>query len=309
MTRRSFLGGTSGAALALAGGPRVSGTTLRGADATPSGTPLTNAAGSGDVLSDEFVLTVGSRTLTPRCVSPKGDRLAAKPLLLLNLCADRETALKAQPYCVGVSWFLAHGHRAVSFDLPNHGQRVDQYGEGIQAWRNAWVAGEDRFSQFVEEASAVIGKCIERGYAEPGRVVVYGISRGGYLALRLLAADPRITAVAAIGPVTDWRDLTEFAAEKSQQELADTRLARWASALAGKRIFMVIGDSDRRVSTLSCCRFFLDLQEANAGLQGEASPVEFHCARMAEPGHTVDEVWRQRGAEFLLRASVGSDPP
>ena len=179
MTRRTFLGETGGAALALAGGARISSTTLRGADASRSGAASTNAAGSGEVLSDEFVLTVGSRTITPRCVSPKGDRLGA---------------------------------------------------------------------------------------------------------------------AAVIAPVTDWRDLTEFAAEMSQQELADTRLARWAAALAGKRIFMVIGDSDRRVSTLSCCRFFLDLQEAKAGLSRPDSPVEFHTVRMAEPGHTVDDAWRQRGA-------------
>jgi acetyl esterase/lipase len=188
----------------------------------------------------------------------------------------------------------------VSFDLPNHGPRRDQFGEGIQGWRNAWVAGEDRLAQAVEEAKAVVGWCVEHGRAEPGRVVVYGISRGGYLALRLLAADPRIAAAAAIAPVTDWRDLAEFSAEKGRQDLAALTLTRYATALAGKRIFVVIGNADDRVSTLSCCRLFLALEEANAGAPRHPSPVEFHCAPMSQPGHVVDDSWRKLAADFLL---------
>jgi len=245
---------------------------------------------------------IDQRTIVPRLVSPPTTRLARHPLLLLNLCADRETALTVEPYCLGVRTFLARGHRALSFDLPDHGARVGPFGEGIAGWRNAWVAGEDRFSQAVEEAKAVIERCFERGLAEPGRVVVYGISRGGYLALRLLAADARVAAAAAVAPVTDWRDLAEFSTERTRENLAAARLANSAPALAGKRIFLVIGDADQRVNTLSCCRFFLALAEANAHPNAGAARLEFHCARMAQPGHAVDDFWRQRAAEFLLQA-------
>lgn len=301
MTRRTFLGGTGGAILACGWGRGHSAEAPPGESPTAADGATPRPARSDDVVSEEFTVNVGGRKLVPRLVSPRKDRLARKPLLLLNLCADRETALTVEPYCLGVQLFLARGHRALSFDLPNHGQRVDQYGEGIQGWRNAWIQGEDRFRQFVEEASAVVARCLERGLAEPGRVVVYGISRGGYLALRLLAADPRVAAAAAVGPVTDWRELTEFATEKAREDLAGVRLARYAEALVGKRIFMVIGDSDQRVSTRSCCRFFLELVEANVRHGVAVAPIEFHCAPMSEPGHTVDDVWRVRAAEFLLR--------
>jgi len=252
---------------------------------------------------EEFEVSIAGRTVRPKLISPRKEFLARRPLLLLSLSADRETALTVEPYCLAVRLALAQGHRALSFDLPNHGCRIDEYGAGIQGWRNAWLAGRDRFKEFVEEAMAVIGRCIERDYAEEGRVVVYGISRGGYLALRLLAADVRIAAVSAIAPVTDWRELSEFSAERNRDDLAAVRLAHYKEALAGKPIFMVIGNADDRVSTLSCSRFFLDILEANARQSRLTSWVEFHCAAMSKTGHTVDDSWRQLGADFLMNVA------
>lgn len=292
-------------ALALGAAAGDTNRTPSAATRTRAGDPTTEASVDRDTVADDFEVTVGQRRVAARLLSPAPTRLSPRPLLLLNLCADRTTALTVEPYNLGVRLFLERGHRALSFDLPNHGPRADAFGEGIQGWRNAWVAGEDRFAQAVEEASAVIGRCLERGHAEAGRVVVYGISRGGYLALRLLAADARVAAAAAIAPVTDWRDLSEFAAEKERAELAELRLARYVGALAGKPIFLAIGNADERVSTLSCCRFFHELQEANAAQGHTAAPVEFHCAPMSKAGHVVDDLWRRRGAEFLLRMAAG----
>jgi pimeloyl-ACP methyl ester carboxylesterase len=255
---------------------------------------------AGDVLYNDIAITVGSRVVKARLASPPAARMAPKPLLLLSLCSDRETALTVAPFSIGAEAFLARGHRAVGLDLPDHGERVGAYGEGIRAWRNAWVDGHDRFRMFLEEAGALIGHCLQAGLAEPGRVVVYGISRGGYLALRLLAEDQRVAGAAAIAPVTDWRNLDEFSADRDRKDLEATSLSHQADALAGKRVFLVIGTSDHRVSTRSCCRFFVDLLEASARRNLLSPPVEFHCVGMAEPGHAVDDSWRRRGAEFLI---------
>jgi hypothetical protein len=303
MTRRDFLC-RAGATAALAG-PAAGAAADTAAGEAPARTGSAAAAAKdAGWTSEEFTVRVGPRPLLARLLSPAKDRLAANPLLLLTLAGDRQTALTVPPACLGASAFLARGHRALSFDLPDHGQRADRYGKGIQAWRNAWVAGEDRFAHFVEEAGAVIGRCIETGRVAPGRVVAYGISRGGYLALRLLAADSRVAAAAAIGPVTDWRELAEFAAERGRTDVGDLRLSRWVEGLAGKRVFIVIGNADARVSTVSCCRFLLDLAEANARRGRADLPLEFHCAEMAESGHVVDDAWRVRGADFLLRAAL-----
>ena len=42
--------------------------------------------------------------------------------------------------------------------------------------------------------------------------MVYGVSRGGYMGLRLAAADRRVCGVVGMAPCTDWSHLHEFQA-------------------------------------------------------------------------------------------------
>jgi dienelactone hydrolase len=296
MTRRKFLHRSGTAAALLC---EAAWSPARTPDDKPPQQVATIPGAMHAFATRELAVQVGERTIQTRLLSP--ERLAPRPMLLLSLTSDRHTALQVQPYCIGAMTFVAAGHRALSFDLPNHGERVDNHGEGIRGWRNAWVDGTNPFAAFLEEASAVITRCLQEGWTEAGRVVAYGVSRGGYLALRLLAHDSRVGAAAAIAPVTDWRDLTEFAAERTREDLGDLRLSQYAAALAGKRVFLVIGNADDRVSTRSCSRLFIDLLEANARRGQTSFPGEFHCAAMSEPGHVVDDSWRQAAAEFLLK--------
>lgn len=297
MTRRNFLKAIGGAELLV--------------QSSLSASPLDTALNTGVIgqpgqqhqpsVSHEFEIEVGDRPITAKMISPPAERLAAHPLLLLTLASDRETSLTLHPYSIAADLFLAQGHRVVSFDLPNHGQRLDKYGEGLTGWRNAFVDGRDPLAMAVEEASAVISWSIHSGLTDPGRAVVYGISRAGYLALRLLAADARVAAAAAVAPVTDWSRLTEFAGDRQKKYLTTISLSRYVDQLTGKPIFIVIGNSDDRVSTLSCSRFFLDLLEANERHGHDISGIEFICTKMAETGHSVDDSWRLMAAEYLIK--------
>ncbi len=300
ITRRNFLQGVGGSGLLIQSSLAV----------LPQYSALskeTQALGQnkkeqvGPVVSQEFKVEVDGHTIIPRLISPQPERLAAKPLLLLNLSTSREVSLTVHPYLLAANLFLKQGHRVLSFDLPNQGTRADKYGEGLVGWRNAFVDGKDPFTMFVKEASAVISWSIEAGLADPGRIVIYGISRSGYLALRLLAVDTRVAAVAAIAPVTDWGVLAEFAADRKREYLPKLNLSLYVEQLTGKPIFLVINNSDDRVSALTCSRFFLDLLEANVRKGRGTSKIEFISSAMAAPGHSVDDSWRQMGAEFLLK--------
>lgn len=252
-----------------------------------------------DYLTEEFAVQIGRRSLVARLLSPPSERLSERPGLLLTFASDRESALSVEPYCLVARVFLGHGHRALSFDLPSHGARVDAYGSGIPGFRNAVVDGHDPFARFVEDGMAVLGRCVDTGVASPGRVAVCGTSRGGYCALRLLAADPRITAGAGFAPVTDWRDLSEFAADRERSDVANLRLSGFADSFAGKAVFLAIGNHDERVNTASCCRFYLDLVESNTRHGHRADRVDFYCTDDA--GHSMGEAWYRRGTEFLLK--------
>ena len=180
----------------------------------------------------EFSIEVSGKPLT--CSLAEPDELSDRPALLLNFAADRSATLNTEPYNITPRMFLDAGHRAASFDLPCHGDReVPGEPRGIAGFCAEWRRGNDVFAGFVDEGRAVIDALIERNLGEPGGIFVSGTSRGGYCALRLMAADERIKAAAAFSPVTDWRVLREFAEVKEASEIADLALPRFAGALAG----------------------------------------------------------------------------
>ena len=253
--------------------------------------------GKGMVDWREFSVDVFGQPLTCLLAEPK--ELSDRPALLLHFAADRTAALKTEPYSITPSMFLAAGHRAASFDLPCHGDReVPGHPRGITGFCAEWQRGVDVFAGFVDEGRAVIDTLIERKLAEPSRIFVSGTSRGGYCALRLMAADERIAAAAAFSPVTDWRILREFAEVKDAPEVADLALTQFAGSVAGRAVWTAIGNSDARVGTDACLRF------AEAVLRAE-SEAEFSSSRfilhvVPEKDHQLSDVWRRRGGDYLL---------
>jgi pimeloyl-ACP methyl ester carboxylesterase len=79
-------------------------------------------------------------------------------------------------------------------------------------------------------------------------VTLVGVSRGGYLALRL-AQRPEVRQVIAFSPVTDLSRLREF-----RGVTVPGQYALDPKPLVGKRLFVVIGSNDGRVGTNACLR-------------------------------------------------------
>ena len=253
--------------------------------------------GNAMVSWKEFSVEVKGRPLT--CLLAEPEELSDRPALLLNFAADRTATLKTEPYNITPSMFLAAGHRALSFNLPYHGDReVPGQPRGIVGFCAEWQRGVDVFAGFVDEGRAVIDTLIERRLAAPGRIFVSGTSRGGYCALRLMAADDRIGAAAAFSPVTDWRILKEFAEIRDTPGIADLALTHFAGALAGRAVWAAIGNCDARVGTDACLRF------AEAVLRVEAeegcSSSRFVLHVVPEKEHQLSENWRRCGGQYLL---------
>ena len=147
----------------------------------------------------EFAVEVKGQSLTcllagtEGIVRPSGDAA--------QLAADRTSTLKSEPYSITPRMFIDAGHRALSFDLPCHGDRaLPGQPRGIAGFFAEWRRGKDVFTGFVDEGRAVVDALIRRNLAEPGHIYVSGTSRGGYCALRLMAADERVRAAAAFSP-------------------------------------------------------------------------------------------------------------
>jgi dienelactone hydrolase len=277
-------------------------TVAQGEASAPS-SPATRGA----MKLSEFPIRVGDRTLRVLLAEPEEGRLAHDSALLLTFSSTSREAMTVAPYDESAKAFVAAGHRALSFDLPEHGDRVTPGREaGIAGMCQALVAGQDPFGLFVVDGRAAVDACLQRGLARAGRVFACGVSRGGYCALRLAAADPRIGGVATFAPVTDWRTLREFAHVKSRNDVAALNLENYAAKLAGRPVWLAIGNRDDRVGTDCCTRFVLRLLEAEARLGLRESHLYFQVVDDS-PGHSLDLRWRRAGADFLVkRATAGS---
>lgn len=225
------------------------------------------------------------------------DQAQASNALLLTFSSTRQSAFYEEPQEIPARLFADAGHAVVSFDLPHHGEQVNAFGQGIDGFCAAFCAGVDPFAQFIEQGLAVIDACLAQGVGQGG-IVVCGVSRAAYCALRLAAADHRIRAVAALAPVTDWRRLREFAAVRDQPTVAALALDHWAKPLADRPLYLAIGHHDERVGSDACVRFVLQLMTARQTQPDPPPALQFYL--VDSPGHSLANAWRRAGAEFLL---------
>jgi len=234
----------------------------------------------------------GSSGKPCRALLRSSTQVADQPMFLLNLAKDCAGTLNDHPYRLASDVFLAAGHHVGSFDLPNHGENANQFGEGLDGMAAAIAAGVNVFEQIQSTSQALIKIALQQGLIAPGRAFASGTSRGGLSALHAAAASPDIAA-AAIAPVTHLPVLREFA------PLADSPLIQAANAsallerLATKPIFIAIGLSDSRVGTSHCLEFFARLQQ----LHGP------HLSLLhVDPGegHRASDASHYRAAAFLL---------
>jgi dienelactone hydrolase len=144
----------------------------------------------------------------------------------------------------------AAGWLSLSVDLPAHGAdaRATESTSPLFAWRQRALAGEAFIDRFTGQLRAVLDYGVSAGAVDPRRIVVVGFSRGGFLALHAAAADARITSVAAIQPVTDLLQLSEW--QGVPASVADPLGVRaLVPTLVGRRIWLSIGWQDTRVGT------------------------------------------------------------
>jgi dienelactone hydrolase len=248
--------------------------------------------------TSEFPIESQGEKLT--CLLAEPERLAARPALLILLTGTRQMSLTNETSGITAKSFLDAGHRVLSFDLPSHGDRLAPWKTtDLHGFCEAFLAGHDPFERVVADGRAAVDAVLSRGLTVPSRLMLSGVSRGGYCALRLAADEPRIAATAALAPVTDWRALTEFAAAKDRPDVAALDLEHRAARLAGKALFIAIGSSDHRVGTERCARLVAALLEAEAAMPLNQSRLDFHFVHNTD-NHRLGNEWYAAAGRYLL---------
>ena len=139
----------------------------------------------------------------------------------------------------------------VSIDPPCHGGHLyPGKSEGLPGWAELAVDEHDFVADFNVRLKQVLDHLIDvEELVDPDRIAVAGTSRGGFLALRYAAFDPRVACAVGYAPVTDLRQLSEFAIAASVPFVDELSLAAHLDPLVGRPVYIVIGDRDVRVGT------------------------------------------------------------
>lgn len=220
------------------------------------------------------------------------------PTLLLFAWSGVNT-LALDPYRRIGQLLYARGWNVVSLDLPCHGDdRRPGEPEELAGWAARARQGEDFVAPFQRRVNELIAHLIDIGRADPARIVAAGTSRGGFMAFQAAMANSVIRAVAAFGPVTDLRALTEFAGQADNPLIQRLALERGALKLAGRAVWMAIGQTDERVDTRKAVAFAQALTEANQ-TQDRAGAITLRL--MDTPGHASLPEWHDEAAEWVLR--------
>ncbi|MBI5773239.1 MAG: prolyl oligopeptidase family serine peptidase [Verrucomicrobia bacterium] len=197
--------------------------------------------------------------------------------------------------------FLAKdGWLLVSVDLPSHGQEMRPKGDsGLGGWRARINNGEDPVADVTGRLSRVLDHLLTEKLADSERIAALGTSRGGFVAFHFAAADKRVKCAAGFAPVTDLAALSEFRFAETNALVQRLALERHADALAGRALWLVIGDRDARVSTDAAIRFARHVTAVSLEKKLPAL-VELHV--VSEPkGHTVPAGYAEKAAEWFRK--------
>ena len=191
------------------------------------------------------------------------------------------------------------GFLLASLDLPGHGTaHRENEPEGLAAWRHRSDREDHFVSRFTTNFKIILDLLIENGYSDPARIAVCGTSRGGFMALQATAVDQRIRATAAFAPVTALSALREFKGASNTDHIDALSLYSRANRLAGRSLWLVIGDRDERVGTDDCIAFARRVTTLSLE---QSKPADVTLIVQPEPkGHTTPEGSPDKAAEWIL---------
>jgi len=163
-----------------------------------------------------------------------------------------------------------------------HVLRVPVSWPGLRHVAAAARDGNDLFDEENARLRAVNAKAIEAGLSAPGRTVLMGGSRDGFIALDAMAHIPEIGAAIACQTVTVWPYLGEFKGMEGNAILQKHDLQEHASMMAPRPVLLQIGYNDERVGTAPCRELAEHLEQVYDKM-GAADRTELHV--LAIKGH------------------------
>jgi CubicO group peptidase (beta-lactamase class C family)/dienelactone hydrolase len=221
---------------------------------------------------------------------------APAPILFVFANEIRETLQNVSYNKIGML-LAPQGFVSVAIDLPCHGENVvPREPQGLDGWAARLKNDKDPIPAVVKDASAVLNYLIAEGYADPSKVTACGTSRGGFSAIHFAAGEPRVRCVAAFAPVTDLLALREFQGMGDHARTNELALGKLADKLAGRPVWMCIGNYDERVDTDRAIAFTREVVKASVEGKKPAL-IELHVTTSI--GHTIHPTAHDEAAVWI----------
>ncbi len=229
-----------------------------------------------------------------------GDKSATPVPTLFVLSGTIEETLGDPYYRQSGNLLAEEGYLCVSVDLPCHGLQLrSDEPNGLAGWRFRAERGEDFVAETVSRLNRVLDHLIQTGRTDARKVAACGTSRGGFIAIHFAARDDRVKCVAAFAPVTDLEVLREFKGLAQDPHVRPLALSRQADRLAGRPVWLIIGDQDRRVGTDNTISLARQITSASLAKK-LSSQIELHV--LPEPrGHTTPPGAAKQAEEWIRR--------
>lgn len=189
------------------------------------------------------------------------------------------------------------GVASFALDVPCHGidSRPNEP-QGMEGWRARLESDEDFVAPFNQKISSIIDHLIAEGYSDPDRIAMVGTSRGGFMGLHAMAAEPRIRWGIAFAPVTELPILGEFHGLENHPLTKSLALLNVADQLVGRPLWMCIGSTDERVGTDALIAFSRKIVAASVA-KDLSPPVELHI--LQTEGHRIHATAHEEAAHWL----------
>lgn len=198
-----------------------------------------------------------------------------------------------------IAYWRAQGWNVL---VPDHRGSTGHGRAYQQALRGRW--GELDVSDTVD----AVAHAHRRGWGSPGQTAIVGSSAGGFTALGVIAAEPRLIAAGIVAyPVTDLSDLAERS-HRFEQHYTDSLVGRlpgaarlyrdrspinWADRLAATPLLVMHGDGDPVVPVAQSMAFVERCRLAGGDVELVVYEGEGHGFR--KPENQLDEYRRMQG--------------
>lgn len=185
--------------------------------------------------------------------------------------------------------------RTFSFSLPFHETGKD-YNEAMKTWIAAFTEDTHLTKIFFDQCLQNIQYLIDKGYVDPERMAVGGLSRGGFVATHLAALDPRLKTILGFAPMTKLLGLEHI------KEMQSWNLAHLIPQLVHHKLRFYIGNRDERVSTESCFEFIHQLSESAYQAGYRSPPVELIISpSVGHKGHGTLPPTFTDGGQWIIK--------